>query len=90
MSLEVQPIILEELQQKQKANEGSWQIHRRIDHEGILEFKYGPDHLLRLKGRIWELKDKELKKKILHEAHNSGYAIHLRGNKIYQYLKKSF
>jgi hypothetical protein len=33
---------------------------------------------------------KELKDKILHEAHESTYSIHLRGNKLYHGLKATY
>jgi hypothetical protein len=33
---------------------------------------------------------KELKDKILQEAHNSAYTINPRGNKMYQYLKATY
>jgi hypothetical protein len=33
---------------------------------------------------------KELKDKILHEAHESTYSIHPRGNKMYQDLKATY
>jgi hypothetical protein len=33
---------------------------------------------------------KELKNKILQEAHNSAYFIHLGGNKMYQDLKATY
>jgi hypothetical protein len=37
------------------------------------------------KGRICVPNAKELKVKILHEAHESAYSIHLGGNKMYTY-----
>jgi hypothetical protein len=34
--------------------------------------------------------DKELKDKILHEAHECAYSIHPRGNKMYHDLKATY
>jgi hypothetical protein len=36
------------------------------------------------------LTSKELKDKILHEAHNSAYSIHPGGNKMYQDFKATY
>jgi hypothetical protein len=41
-------------------------------------------------GRICVLGVKELKEKILQEAHNSPYSIHSRGSNIYQDLKETY
>jgi hypothetical protein len=42
------------------------------------------------KGRIYVPNIKELKDKILHEAHESSYSIHPRGNKMYHDLKATY
>jgi hypothetical protein len=42
------------------------------------------------KGRICMPNVKELKDKILCEAHESAYSIHPRGNKMYHYLKVTY
>jgi hypothetical protein len=52
----------------------------RQDTEGVLGFK----------DRLVVLKDFELHRKIMDEAHCSRYSIHLGTNKMYQDLKKSF
>jgi hypothetical protein len=39
------------------------------------------------KGKIWVPNIKELKNKILREAHESAYSIHSAGNKMYHDLK---
>jgi hypothetical protein len=41
-------------------------------------------------GRICVPNIKELKVKILHEAHESSYSIHPRGNKMYHDLKATY
>jgi hypothetical protein len=50
------------------------------DEEGVLWYK----------GRISVPNIKELKDKILHEAHESAYSIHPGGNKMYHDLKTTY
>jgi hypothetical protein len=50
------------------------------DGEGVLWYK----------GRICVPNVKELKDKILHEAHESAYSIHLGANKMYHDLKTTY
>jgi hypothetical protein len=42
------------------------------------------------KGRMCVPNVKELKDKILHEAHGSAYSIHTGGNKMYHDLKATY
>jgi hypothetical protein len=46
--------------------------------------------VLSYKGRICLPNVKELKDKILREAHKSAYSIHPRGNKMYHGLKATY
>jgi hypothetical protein len=46
--------------------------------------------VLLYKGRIYVPNIKELKDKILHEAHESTYSIHLGGNKMYHDLNATY
>jgi hypothetical protein len=46
--------------------------------------------VLSYKGRICVPNVKELKDKIHHEAHESAYSIHPRGNKMYHDLKATY
>jgi hypothetical protein len=50
------------------------------DDQGVLWYK----------GRICVTSVKQLKDKILHEAYESAYSIHPRGNKMYHDLKASY
>ena len=45
---------------------------------------------LYFQNRLCVLDDKELKKKLLFEAHNTVYTVHPRGNKMYQDLKQRY
>ena len=65
---------------KQKAREG------KRSNFFVLE-----DRVLGYKGgRICVPNDKEIKKQILYEAHNTPYAMHLGITKMYRDLKKHF
>jgi hypothetical protein len=50
------------------------------DDQGVLWYK----------GRIYVTSVKQLKDKILHEAYESAYSIHPRGNKMYHDLKATY
>jgi uncharacterized protein involved in tolerance to divalent cations len=54
------------------------------------EFKEDDHGVLWYKGRICVPNIKELKDKILQEAHNSAYSIHAGGNKMYHDLKATY
>jgi hypothetical protein len=54
---------------------------------GFMEDDQG---VLRYKGRICVTSVKQLKDKILHEAYESAYSIHPRGNKMYHDLKATY
>ena len=56
----------------------------------IKEFQLVSDDLLTYKGRLAVLGLEELRKTILHEAHNSVFAMHLGSTKMYQDLKKMY
>ena len=45
---------------------------------------------LYFQNRLYVPNDKELKKKLLFEAHNTVFTKHLRGNKMYQDLKQHY
>jgi hypothetical protein len=64
---------------RQKLELGEAQCFRQ-DADGVIWFK---DHLV-------VLKDSELHRKIMNEAHCSRYSIHPGTNKMYQDLKKNF
>jgi hypothetical protein len=53
-------------------------------------FSEDDKEMLWCKGRICVPNIKELKDKILREAHESTYSIHLGGNKMYHDLKSTY
>ena len=53
-------------------------------------FSVKEDVNLYFQNRLYVLADKELKKKLLYEAHNTVFTMHLGGNKMYQDLKQYY
>ena len=54
------------------------------------DFSVREDGSLYFHNRLCVLADNELKKELLHEAHNSVFTMHLGGNKMYQDLKQYY
>jgi hypothetical protein len=66
-------------------------IHRRLEELGEAQcFWQDVDGVLWIKDHLMVLKDLELRRKIMDEAHCSRYSIHPGTNKMYQDLNKSF
>jgi hypothetical protein len=66
------------------------EIKCNIMEEKSLGFLEDEEEVLWYKGRICVPNIKELKDKILHEAHESSYSIHPGGNKMYHDLKATY
>jgi hypothetical protein len=75
--------LLQEIQKRQVEDEKIQEIKRNIKEEKSLGFSEDEEGTLWYKGRICVLNIKELKDKILCEAHESAYCIHRGGNKMY-------
>jgi hypothetical protein len=65
-------------------------LRRRLELGEAQCFRQDVDGVLWFKDRLVVLKDFELRRKIMDEAHCSRYSIHPRTNKMYQDLKKNF
>jgi hypothetical protein len=90
VEMEVGSSLLQEIHRGQVDDEKLQEIKHNIKEEklpGFLEYEQG---VLCYKGRIYVPNIKELKDKILCEAHESAYSIHPRGNKIYHDLKVTY
>jgi hypothetical protein len=90
MEMEVGSSLLQVFRRGQVEDEKIQEIKRNIKEEkspGFLEDEQG---VLWYKGRICVPNVKELKDKILHEAHESIYSIHPGGNKMYHDLKATY
>jgi hypothetical protein len=88
--IEVGSNLLQEIQKSQVEDENIQEIKRNIKEEKSTGFSEGEDGVLWYKGRICVRNVKELKDKILCEAHESAYSIHPEGNKMYHDLNATF
>jgi hypothetical protein len=90
MELEVGSSLLQEIQKGQVEEVKIQEIKRNIKEEKSPGFLEDVEGILWYKGRICVPNIKELKDKILCEAHESAYSIHLGGNKMYHDLKATY
>jgi hypothetical protein len=90
MEMEVGSILLQQIQRVQLEDENIQEIKRNIEEEKSPSFSKDDEGVLWCKGRICLPNVKELKNKILHEAHESAYSIHPRGNMMYHDLKATY
>jgi hypothetical protein len=90
MEMEVGSSLLHEIQKGHVEDEKIQEIPRNIKEEKSPSFSDDEEGVLWYKGIICVPNVKELKDKILHEAHESAYSIHLEGNKMYHDLKATY
>jgi hypothetical protein len=90
MEMEVESSLLQEIQRGQLEDEKVQEIKRNIKEEKSPSFSEDDEGVLWYKGRICVPSVKELKDKILCEAHVFAYSIHPGGNKMYQDLKATY
>jgi hypothetical protein len=82
--------LLQEIQKGQLKDEKIQEIKHNIKEEKSPGFTEYEQIVLWYKGRICVPNIKELKDKILHEAHESAYSIHPGGNNMYHDLKATY
>jgi hypothetical protein len=90
MEMEVGSSLLQQIQKGQLEDEKIQEIKHNIKEEKSPGFLEDEEGVLWYKGRICVCNVKELKDKILHEAHESAYSIHPGGNKMYHDLKATY
>jgi hypothetical protein len=90
MEMEVGSSLLQEIRKGQLLDEKVQEIKRNIKWEKSPGFIEDDEAVLWYKGRICVPNVKELKDKILREAHESAYSIHPGGNKMYHDLKATY
>jgi hypothetical protein len=90
MEIEVGSNLLQEIQRGQQEDEKIQEIKHNINEKKSPGFLEDDKGVLWYKGRICVTNVKELKAKILHEAHESAYSIHPGGNKMYHDLKTTY
>jgi hypothetical protein len=88
--MEVGSNLLQEIRKGQVEDEKIQEIRCNIKEEKSPDFSEDEEGVLWYKGRICVPNLKELKAKILHEAHESAYSIHLGENKMYHDLKATY
>jgi hypothetical protein len=88
--MEVGSNLLQEIQKGQVEDEKIQEIKRNIKEEKSPSSLEDEEGVLLYKGRICVPSIKELKDKILCEAHKSAYSIHPVGNKMYHDLKATY
>jgi hypothetical protein len=88
--MEVGSDLLQEIRKGQVEDEKIQEIKCNIKEEKPPVFLEDEEGVLWYKGRICMPNIKELKDKILHEAHKSTYSIHPGGNKMYHDLKATY
>jgi hypothetical protein len=88
--MEVSSSLIQEIQRGQLKDEKIQEIKRDIKEEKLPSFSEDDEGVLWYKGRICMPNIKELKDKILHEAHESAYSIHPRESKMYHDLKATY
>jgi hypothetical protein len=88
--MEVGSNLLQEIRKGQVEDEKIQEIKRNIMEEKSPGFSEDEEGVLWYKGRICVPRVKELKDKILREAHESASSIHLGGNKMYRDLKATY
>jgi hypothetical protein len=90
METEVGSSLLQEICRGQLEDEKVQEIKCNIMEEKLPGFLEDDEGVLWYKGRICVPNVKELKDKILHEAHETAYSIHPGGNKMYHDLKVTY
>jgi hypothetical protein len=90
IEMEVGSNLLQEIQKGQLEDKKIQEIKRNIKEEKSPSFSEDEEGVLWYKGRICVPNIKELKDKILREAHESAYSIHPGGNKMYHDLKATY
>jgi hypothetical protein len=88
--MEVGSNLLQEIRKGQVEDEKIQEIKRNIKEEKSPEFSEDEEGVLWYKRKICVPNVKELKDKILHEAHESAYSIHPGGNKMYRDIKATY
>jgi hypothetical protein len=84
------PTINEDIIAAQRTDVGMGHIQRRLKLCEAQCFRQDADGVLWFKDCLVVLKNFELHRKIMDEAHCSQYSIHLGTNKMYEDMKKFF
>lgn len=89
-ALYVQPTLFDEIREKQVLDEWFTKVKKMKEDGAATQFEIDDNGVVKYKGRWCIPKNEELKRKILEEAHNTPYLVHLGGDKLYKDLKQHF
>ncbi|EOY08653.1 DNA/RNA polymerases superfamily protein [Theobroma cacao] len=89
-SFVVRPSLLNQIRELQKSDDWLKQEVQKLQDGEASEFRLSDDGTLMLRDRICVLKDDQLRRAILEEAHSSAYALHLESTKMYRTIKESY
>ena len=87
-SLQMRPIILDEIRKAQSNDEFLTEIRERMKNKPQTEFASNQEGTLEFKGRTCVLKVPILREQLLEEAHQTPYSMHHGVTKMYQDLKR--
>jgi hypothetical protein len=90
MKMEVGSNLLQEIWKGQVEDEKIQEFKCNIKEEKSPSFSKDEEGVLWYRGRICAPNAKELKDKIVREAHECAYSIHLGGNKMYHDLNATY
>ena len=88
--LKAQPVLKQMIIDAKKNDVELQQKIQLVNDGGKTEYSMGEDGGIYHKGRLCVLANKEVKNKLLHEAHNIVLIMHPGGNKMYQDLKQYY
>ncbi|XP_052874847.1 uncharacterized protein LOC128280661 [Gossypium arboreum] len=88
IELQVKPMWMDQIKGKQMEDESLGLRFPQVESRDTVDFGLNSKWVLCFRGRIFIMKDTDLRQSILRERHNSPYAMHLGGNKMYRDLRE--
>ena len=88
--LKAQPILKHMIIDAQKNDEELQKKVQLVRDSDKTDYLVKKDGSLYFQNRVCVLADNELKKKLIYEAHNTIFTMHLEGNKMHQNLKQCY
>jgi len=89
-ALILQPSIVEEIRVNQESDAELQRIKQNLEKGKPPGFVVHEDGTLRFQSRLCVPRNKEQRKQVLEEAHNTRYSIHPGGTKMYRDLRQYF
>ena len=89
-NITVKSSLLERIKKAQKSDLMVQKYLEKVKKGELLEYKLGPNGMLKFRDRIVVPKDSRLRKKILEETRHYKYTVHPNSNKMYQDLKRLY